>query len=54
MPRDLPDLIVERVVLDYLTRARFCTEVQIINGLVRGNLTRALAGEDIGTIIYKD
>ncbi len=54
LARDLPDLIVERVVLDYLTRARFCTEVQIINGLVRGNLTRALAGEDIGTIIYKD
>ncbi len=54
LARDLPDMIVERVVLDYLTRARFCTEVQIINGLVRGNLTRALAGEDIGTIIYKD
>ncbi len=54
LARDLPDLIVERVVLDYLTRARFCTEVQIINGLVPGNLTRALAGEDIGTIIYKD
>jgi molybdenum storage protein len=50
---NLPDLIVERVVIDYLARARFCHELQIINGLTAGNLTRALAGEDIGTIIYK-
>ena len=54
LERDLPDLIVERVVVEYLSRARFCTEVQVINGLEPGNLTRALAGEDIGTIIYKD
>jgi molybdenum storage protein len=47
-------MIIERVVLEYLSRARFCTELQIINGLERGNLTRALAGEDVGTIIYKD
>ena len=51
---DLPDLILERVVLEYLTRARFCHELQIVNGLVRGNVTRALEGEDVGTIIYKD
>jgi molybdenum storage protein len=51
--RDLKDLIVERVVVEYLARARYTHEVQIINGLERGNLTRALAGEDVGTIIYK-
>jgi isopentenyl phosphate kinase len=37
-----------------LTRARFCHELQIVNGLEKGTLTRALAGEDVGTIIYKD
>jgi molybdenum storage protein len=52
--RDLPDLVVERVVVEYLTRARFCHQLQIVNGLERGQLTRALAGEDVGTIIYKD
>lgn len=52
--RDLPDLVVERIVLEYLGRARFCHELQIINGMKPGNLTRALEGEDIGTIIYKD
>jgi molybdenum storage protein len=54
LARDLPDLIVERVVIEYLARARFCKELQIINGLVSGNLTRALEGEDVGTIIYDD
>ncbi len=54
LDRDLPDMIVERVVVEYLTRSRFCREVQIINGLERGQLTRALDGEDVGTIIYQD
>jgi molybdenum storage protein len=52
--RDLPDLIVERVVVEYLTRARYTHEVQIVNGLVRGQFTAALQGQDVGTIIYKD
>ena len=54
LKRDLPDLIVERIVLEYLGRARFCHELQFINGLVPGMVTRALAGEDVGTIISKD
>ncbi|GIW41454.1 MAG: uridylate kinase [Candidatus Binatia bacterium] len=51
---DLPDLVVERVVIEYLTRARFCREIQIVNGLERGQLTRALAGEDVGTVVYDE
>ncbi|MGH7859536.1 MAG: uridine kinase, partial [Candidatus Binatia bacterium] len=54
LERDLPDLIVERVVVEYLTRSRFCREIQVINGLRPGMLTRALEGEDVGTIIYQD
>ena len=54
LARDLPDLVLERIVIEYLARARFCHELQIINGLKKGMLTRALAGEDVGTIIYKD
>jgi molybdenum storage protein len=53
LARDLPDLVVERVVLEYMKRSRFCTELQIINGLVPGMLTRALEGEDVGTIIAR-
>lgn len=54
LARDYPDLILERVVIEYLARARFCHELQIINGLKPGMVTRALEGEDVGTIIYRD
>jgi molybdenum storage protein len=54
LARDLNDLAVERVVIEYLTRARSCHELQIVNGLERGMVTRALEGEDVGSIIYKD
>jgi molybdenum storage protein len=51
--RDLPDLVIERVVLEYLSRSTFCTELQVINGLEKGQLTRALEGEDVGTVITR-
>lgn len=51
---DLDDLIVERGVLEMLKNARTVTQIQIINGFKEGNLTRALNGEHVGTIIYKD
>jgi molybdenum storage protein len=53
LAKDLPDLVVERVVLEYMGRSRFCTELQIVNGMKKGQLTRALAGEDVGTIIHR-
>jgi molybdenum storage protein len=51
---DLGDLVVERVVLDYLLTAKSVKQVQIVNGLKRGQLTRALAGEPVGTVIFAD
>jgi molybdenum storage protein len=53
LDRDLPDMVIERVVIEYLTRSRFCKELQIVNGLVPGQITRALEGEDVGTIIHQ-
>lgn len=50
--RDLPDLVVEPPVIDFLRRARHVTSIQIINGLKPGNISRALAGEHVGTIIH--
>jgi molybdenum storage protein len=49
--RDLNDLVVERVVVDYLPRARWCKELQIVNGLKPGQVLAALEGKDVGTII---
>ena len=49
--KGLQDSILEFPVLDLLASARYVREVQIVNGLVPRNLTRALAGEHVGTII---
>jgi molybdenum storage protein len=53
LARDLDDLIVERAVLDFLVRARNIKEIQFVNGLKPGQLTAALNGEPVGTIIYR-
>ena len=49
--KGLQDSILEFPVLDLLRTARHVRQVQIVNGLVPGNLTRALAGEHVGTLI---
>lgn len=47
-PATLP---IEPAVLDLLGRTRHIREVRVVNGLVPGNLTRALAGEEVGTLV---
>ncbi len=51
---DLDDIIVERPVLEIMLKARSIHEIQIVNGLKPGLITRALQGEHVGTIIFKD
>ena len=51
---DLQDVVVERPVLDMMLNAEYQRSIRVINGLVKGNLTRALDGEDVGTLIYAD
>jgi molybdenum storage protein len=53
MEQDLDDLIVERDVLGLLKRARNIKEIQFVNGLKPGQLTAALEGEPVGSIIYR-
>jgi molybdenum storage protein len=48
----LPTLPIEPVLLDLLTRAKLARSVRIVNGLVPGNLSRALSGESVGTLIH--
>src|SRR5262249_29470192 len=48
---DLPDLIIERTVVETMLRARHTRRIQIINGLKPHLLRRALDGEDVGTVI---
>ncbi len=49
--RKLPTLPVEPAVLDLLIRAKLMKGIRILNGLSPGSLTRALAGEPVGTLI---
>lgn len=53
MERDQDDLVIERPCLDIIQNSEVIDKVQVINGLERGNITRALNGEHVGTIIYK-
>ena len=50
--KDLPDLVIERTCLTILQDSEVVNSIQIINGIKEGNITRALEGEHVGTIIY--
>jgi molybdenum storage protein len=51
---DLPSLPIDRIVLELMARAKHQKEIQIVNGLTPGNVTKALRGEHVGTIVYAD
>ena len=52
---DMPaEMILDKQVFAAWEDARHVKRIQIINGLVPGTLTRALAGEDVGTVITKE
>jgi len=42
------------VDLELLKNGKLVKEVHIVNGLVRGALTRALSGEPVGTTIFSE
>lgn len=48
---NLDDIVVEHSVLALMKNAQHRRSIQVINGLKPGNLTRALNGEHVGTII---
>jgi molybdenum storage protein len=51
---DLPSLPIDRIVLELMGRAKHQKEIQVVNGLTPGNITKALRGEHVGTIVYAD
>jgi molybdenum storage protein len=51
--RNFDDLVIERPCLEILMNSETLDQIQIINGLERGALTAALAGEHVGTIITR-
>jgi molybdenum storage protein len=49
--RGLPDLIIDRSVIENMPHARNSRRVQVINGLKPEMLSKPLAGEPVGTVI---
>src|SRR5882672_10320255 len=52
LAQDQDDLVVERAVLELILSARHIREIQFVNGLKPGQLTSALDGDPVGTVIY--
>lgn len=49
---NLPELPIERTVLETLVNARHARQIQIVNGLKPNTVRRAIDGEPVGTVIY--
>lgn len=49
---NLPELPIERTVLETLVKARHARQLQIVNGLKPEMVRRAINGEPVGTVIY--
>ena len=54
LKKDLDDLIIERPCLEILQNSEVVNQIQIISGLEKGTITKALSGEPVGTVIYKE
>ena len=53
LQKNLDDLIIERPCLEILQNSQVIHQIQIINGMEEGNITKALSGENVGTVINK-
>lgn len=53
LEKNQDDLVIERPCLDIIQNSEVIEKVQIINGMIPGNITKALNGEHVGTFIYK-
>jgi len=53
LEKEQDDLVIERPCLEIIQNSEVIEKVQVINGMVPGNLTKALNGEHVGTMIYR-
>ena len=52
LARKLDSLPIDPLVLELMAHAKHLNQIQVINGLTAGNITKALHGEHVGTIIH--
>jgi len=48
---DMEDMVLERKAVELLLHTRHIKEIKVVNGHVPGNITRAVRGEAVGTVI---
>ncbi|TAJ43559.1 amino acid kinase family protein [Methanofollis fontis] len=48
---DMEDMVLERRAVELLLHTRHIREIRVVNGHVPGNITRAIRGEPVGTVI---
>mgnify|MGYP000296297144 FL=1 len=53
LDKDQDDLVIERPCLEIIQNSEVIENIQVINGMVPGNITKALKGEHVGTIIHR-
>ncbi|HEV7452699.1 MAG TPA: molybdenum storage protein subunit alpha [Pseudonocardiaceae bacterium] len=51
---NLDTLPVDTLAVELMAHAKHLTEIHIVNGLTPGNITKALQGEHVGTLIHAD
>jgi len=49
---NLEDLVLERAAVELLQFAVNVKAIRIVDGLVNGNVTKALEGHNVGTVIH--
>jgi molybdenum storage protein len=54
LARKLDTLPIDGLVLQLMAHAKHQKEIQIVNGLTPGNITKALHGEHVGTLVHAD
>lgn len=54
LKKDYDDLIIERACLEIIQNSEVIENIRIINGMEPGNITRALEGQNRGTVIYRE
>ncbi len=55
LEKQMPEeLILDELLFTAWKNARHVARVQIVNGLIPGQLSKALAGEDVGTVLTKE
>lgn len=54
LARNLKTLPIDSLVLELMAHAKHRKEIQIVNGLTPGNITKGLRAEHVGTIVHAD